>query len=60
MVARITFSNLSGFYNYTLDVKFKTTHKPIKKPTNHPNYPQTTYKLAKPPLNQPNTKPITH
>ena len=33
---------------FALTIKLKTTHKPVKPPTNHPNHTQTTHKPAKP------------
>ena len=36
-----------------LAVKLKTTHKPVKPATNHPNHSQTSEISDKPPKNQP-------
>ena len=54
--------NRKTFYE-ALAVKFETTQKPSKPPTNYPNYPQasqTTNNLATPPTNYPQTSKTTY
>ena len=54
--------NRKTFYE-ALAVKFETTQKPSKPPTNYPNHPQasqTTNNLATPPTNYPQTSKTTY